>query len=149
MRWLAVILAAFLCGCASGRGLKVIDLKDADRATWADPKTTFQPSESFLAHISGYGGRKVTLELWREPSQLVAKATHNIPARKTYISKQNPFVFDTQGRDLTLTERETIYWTGTDYMLRLKPLPPGAYELRLSSDDGRNESAQFTVQGNP
>jgi len=55
-------------------------------------------------------------------------------------------VYDTRWREVELAERHTYYWTGTDYMLRFKPLPPGAYELRLRSDDGRNESTKFTVE---
>jgi hypothetical protein len=57
--------------------------------------------------------------------------------------------FDTRYRDVELAEKETIHWTSTDYVLRFKPLPPGAYELRLSSDDGQNESAKFTVTNYP
>jgi hypothetical protein len=145
MKRLALIVVAFLCGCASRPGLKLIDFKDADRATWAEPKATFSPSEQFLVHIRGYGGRKVTVELWSEPNQLVAKTTHDIPAGKTYRSYDG-LVYDTRGRNIQLAERHTFYWTGTDYILRFKPLLPGVYELRLHSDDGRNESTKFTVE---
>jgi hypothetical protein len=147
--WRCVIWLALLCGCASPRGLDLIDVKDSSRAAWAKPKTSLTPSEPFLARIRGYGGRKVTLELWRcgtNKDALIHTASHNIPARKVYRSYDGIF-FDTQHRDLRLIEQETFYWNRTDYVLKLKPLGPGIYEFRLSADDGRKESTKFTVEG--
>jgi hypothetical protein len=144
----SIILLALLCGCASPRGLKLIDVKDGKRAPWADAKTSFQPTEPFLAVIRGYGGRKVTIELWREPNQKVGSATHDIPARKTYRS-QDGLAYDTRGRDVVLAERETFYWTSTDYVLQFKPLRPGSYELRLHADNGQKESTKFIIESQP
>ncbi|HZO84257.1 MAG TPA: hypothetical protein VFC26_03535 [Verrucomicrobiae bacterium] len=145
---LTVLLLALLCGCASPHGLKLIDAKDGKRAPWAEARTSFQPTDPFLALIRGYGGRKVTLELWREPNQKVGSATHDIPARKTYRSYDG-LAFDTRWREVELAEWETFYWTSTDYVLQFKPLPPGSYELRLQADNGQKESAKFSIQSQP
>src|SRR3954464_14665132 len=141
-----LILLVLLCGCAAQHEMKVIDVQDAKRVPWAEPKTTFKPTESFLAVIRGYGGHKITLELWRcgTPDSLLHSANYDVPARKTYWTYDGVF-FETRRRDLTLVEQETFYWTSTDYVLRFKPLGPGIYELRLASDHGQKESVKFTI----
>jgi hypothetical protein len=144
MKLAVLMLGAMLCGCATKQGLRTIDVNDARRAVWAKPKTTFAASEPLLVHIRSYGGRKVTLELWREPNQFCGKVTCDIPAQKMYKTRE-PFVYDTTHRDVRLVERETVYWTSTDYVVKMQPQPPGVYELRLRADDGRSETVKFTV----
>ena len=140
-------VAAVLGGCAHRPGLKLVDVRDADRARWAKPRESVEAGKPFLAHLAGYGGRKVQLELWRG-RDLIGKRSIYIPARKTYRSHDG-WVFDTRFNEepISIAERETIYWTSTDRVLQLNPLPAGDYELRLQSDDGRNESVKFTVDG--
>src|SRR5688500_18523575 len=88
-----MLVLALLCGCASRQGIKVIHASDAERATWAKPSGSFQSAEPLLAHIEGYAGSKVTLELWRDPNMLVRRSSFTIPASKTYRSEDG-YLFD-------------------------------------------------------
>jgi hypothetical protein len=45
MKLAVLMLGAMLCSCATKQELRMIDVKDAQRAVWAKPKTTFAPSE--------------------------------------------------------------------------------------------------------
>lgn len=135
----------FAFGCATERGLKVIDFKDAKRAIWAEPKQTFRSSETPLVRVYGYGGHTVRLELWKDSQTLLGVGTNAIP--KQVISRSYEGLgFRNSYSDVELVERERVSWNSTDWFLRLRPLRPGKYELRLKSDDGNTQSAAFTVE---
>jgi hypothetical protein len=42
--------------------------------------------------------------------------------------------------------KSTFTASETDLMIPLKPLPPGNYEITVTSDDGRRESQTFEVR---
>ena len=147
MRFIFVIALAILSfGCASTeKGMKIIDPKDAQRATWAESKQTFKVGEEGLVRVHGYGGHQVKLELWRVPDRLLGTLNQTVP--KASISRSDAGIgFHEYFGEMVPMERERIQWTTKNWIIPFKRLPPGKYAFRLTADDGRKETAAFTVE---
>lgn len=139
------VLSIFILGCASTGGLKVIDGNDANNAAFAKSKQTFLPSESPLIRLHGYGGTKVTVQLKEAARGPIGTITKDVP-KATTQNMGRDISFRSEGAQIVPMEREKIRWTTTNLLIPIKPLPPGKYEVTVSSSDGRRETQSFEVR---
>ena len=144
---LLVLLVAALVGCqtAGKSGIKITAVKDVKRGTWAKPKDHFVSGDTPAVRVFGNGGQKVTLELWEELRGLVNKKSETIPETVAQVSDKGIIFHENFGR-MAPVQSEKITRTTTDWIVQLKSLPPGRYEVRLLAEDGRHDAARFSIE---
>ena len=144
---LLALLVAALIGCqtAGKSGIKITAAQDVNRGTWAKPRDHFISGDTPVVRVFGYGGQKVTLELWEEIRGLVNKKSATIPRTVTQVSDEG-IVFQEKFGRMAPVPSEKFTRTTTDWIARLKSLPPGRYEVRLLAEDGRHDAARFSIE---
>ncbi len=143
---LALLVAAMMeCQTAGKSGIKITDAQDAKRGTWAKPKDHFIPGETPGVRVFGYGGQTVTLELWEEIRGLVSETSATIPKSVARASDEVITFQESFGR-MVPTRSRRITVTTTDWVVPLKSLPPGRYEVRLVAADGRHDTARLSIE---
>ncbi len=143
---LALLVAAWIgCQTAGKSGIKITAAQDVNRGTWAKPRDHFTSGDTPVVRVFGYGGQKVTLELWEEIRGLVNKKSATIPKTVTQVSDEGIRFQEKFGR-MAPVPSEKITRTTTDWVVQLKSLPPGRYEVRLLAEDGRHDAARFSLE---
>ncbi len=144
---LLALLVAALIGCqtAGKSGIKITAAQDVNRGTWAKPRDHFTSGDTPVIRVFGFDGQKVTLELWEEIRGLVNKKSATIPKTVTQVSDEGIRFQEKFGR-MAPAPSERITRTTTDWIVRLKSLPPGRYEVRLLAEDGRHDAARFSIE---
>ncbi len=146
LRLLALLVAAVVgCQTAGKSGIKITAAQDVNRGTWAKPRDHFTSGDTPVIRVFGYGGQKVTLELWEEIRGLVNKKSATIPRTVTQVSDEG-IVFQEKFGRMAPVHSEKFTRTTTDWMVQLKSLPPGRYEVRLLAEDGRHDAARFSIE---
>jgi len=144
---LLALLVAALIGCqtAGKSGIKITAAQDVNRGTWAKPRDHFTSGDTPVIRVFGYGGQKVTLELWEEIRGLVNKTSATIPKTVAQVSDQG-IVFQEKFGGMAPVHSEKVTRTTTDWIVQLKSLPSGRYEVRLLAEDGRHDAARFSIE---
>jgi len=146
LRLLALLVAAVVgCQTAGKSGIKITAAQDVNRGTWAKPRDHFSSGDTPVVRVFGYGGQMVTLELWEEIRGLVNQKSATIPRTVTQVSDEG-IVFQEKFGRMAPVHSKKITRTTTDWMVQLKSLPPGRYEVRLLAEDGRHDAARFSLE---
>ncbi len=144
---LLVLLVAALVGCQTAlkSGIRITAVQDVNRGTWAKPRDHFVSSDTPVVRVFGYGGQKVTFELWEELRGLVSKKSATIPKTVNQAADEG-IVFQEKFGQMAPVRSEKVTRTTTDWVVRLISLPPGRYEVRLLAEDGRHDTARFSIE---
>ena len=146
LRLLALLVAALVgCQTALKSGIRITAVQDVNRGTWAKPRDHFVSGDTPVVRVFGYGGQKVTVEVWEELRGLVSKKSATIPKKVTQVSDEGIAFHENFGRVQPMYS-ETITRTTTDWIVQLKIFPPGRYEVRLVAEDGRHDTARFSIE---
>ena len=147
--WRSVLfLLVGLAGCqtAPRPGLNITDVQEVQKGSSAKPRDRFTEKERPAVRIAGYSGHEVSLELWEAKRGFLSKTSHRIPAGTTSASEEG-IEFRERSGSMQPTRVRRTAMTTMDWIVKLNPLRPGSYEMRLTADDGRRESATFVVEG--
>lgn len=124
--------------------VKIIDYVDVPRRHLILTKSQFQPNSSVAVCVQGFAGRTVTVELWEQRRGRVNTWTQAIQPAYRATRPMGTGYYDQMG-NLYPVHRQQVGYVETDWVLQLNQLPPGSYEVRLSSSDGVQQQTSFTV----
>lgn len=124
--------------------IKIINYVDVPRRDLMLSKSQFYGNDSVAVCVQGFAGRTVTVQLWEQKRGLLNTWTQPIqPAYRATRSLGTGY-HDQMG-NLYPVRRQQVGYVEMDWVLQLNQLPPGSYEVRLTSSDGVQQQSSFTV----
>ena len=146
------LVLCFLAGCqvAPETGsytrpeIKIINYVDVPRRDLMLSKSQFSGNDSVAVCVQGFAGRTVTVELWEQRRGRLNTWTQAI--RPAYqATRSMGMAYSDQMGNLYPTRRQQVGYVEMDWVLHLDRLPPGNYEVRLTSSDGVQQQNSFSV----
>ena len=147
-----VLLLPAMCGCQTAPryssvarpGLRVIHFRDVEKRNQLPSQTQFSSADTIAVCAHGFAGRTITLELWEQNRGLLKQWSQAVAPPRTTRTQMGIMYHEEFGqmRPMRTERTETLE---EDWVLRFERLPPGNYEVRLTSNAGHQDRATFTV----
>jgi hypothetical protein len=125
-------------------GIKVIDFVNVPRRSMVASRTHFSSREEIAICIRGFAGRTVHIELWEQQHGRVRIWDETIPPPRVERRGVGATYENYAGTGRAVSVRDDVQ-TELDWVIRLNQVPPGNYEVRLTSQEGLQQNASFVV----
>jgi hypothetical protein len=123
--------------------IRCVAYADVPRRTLVQPRTHFAANEEIGVCILGFSGRTVNIELFEQRRGRIQAHTQTIPAprmeRRVAGYRYEPYLDTVRGVPVHQDVQHDVDW-----VLRLQ-LPPGNYEVRVTSTEGIQQVGSFVV----
>jgi hypothetical protein len=147
----SILIICFLTACqstpqtsSSDSGRMYISADTGRREGLPFPLTELNSGQVPQAIILGFGGRSIALELWKQDGPLLGRANFVVPEERT--KREDKGIVYAQGfENMRPVRRIETQHIPAGMCIQLKPLPPGAYEVRLVLDEKVRQTAAFRV----
>jgi len=129
-------------------GSMFLSLDTSERGTPL-PRTDFHRGEVPQVVITGYGGKVVTLEVRTREGVLVGSRNFTVPEQQTTREEKGIVYKNTYGSYGMMQPYRQVEFrtTPAGLLVRLKPPPPGNYEVRLIVDGAVRQAVPLRVGG--
>lgn len=149
----SILIICFLTACqsnpktsSSDSGRVYISTDTGRREGLPFPVTELNSGQVPLAVVLGFGGRSIGVELWKQNGPLLGRSNFVVPDERT--TREDKGIVYSQGfENMRPVRRIETQHIPAGMFIRLKPLPLGAYEVRLVLDEKVRQTAAFRVVG--